>query len=287
MLYRIQTPELPPFEMEYYGALTEVAQSPRIYPPHVHDTLELYILVEGDVSFMVEDRLYRMESGDILVTKPNELHHCILNSRSPHRHFCFNFRANSDFLCADLLAHAYGKDNLISPTAEEKKKILTLCEDLLSADESGRSALVCYSYAVRLIASVTESLRPTAETRVPKDELPPVLRSLLNDLNEGFATCDGFEALCEKYFISQSTLNRLFRKHLQTTPRHYLEGKRLAYSRVLLCEGKRVTEVVEEAGFGDCSHYIRIFHARFGMTPLQYQRSHAEPLAMRRTTKTR
>lgn len=273
--------------MEYYGALKEETQNSCVYPPHVHDTLELYILIEGDVSFMVEDRLYRMESGDILLTKPNELHHCILNSNSAHRHFCFNFRADSEFLYADLLAHAFGTDNLITPSEADKKKILTLCKDLLRAGEEKRGALVEYSYAVRLLAAVTESVHPQNNRQSTADPLPPVLHAVLEDLNRDFASFIDLETLCEKHFISQSTLSRLFRKHLQTTPRHYLEGKRLAYSRVLLCEGRRVTEVCEEAGFGDCSHYIRLFHARFGVTPLQYQRSHAEPLAIRRTTKTK
>ena len=41
--------------------------------------MELYILLEGDVSFVVESSLYKLSAGDAIVTAPNERHYCILN----------------------------------------------------------------------------------------------------------------------------------------------------------------------------------------------------------------
>ena len=73
------------------------------------------------------------------------------------------------------------------------------------------------------------------------------------------------------YFVSQSTLCRMFRKHLQTTPRLYLESKRLAHSRRLLREGKSVLDACYESGFSDYSNYIRLFKRRFSVTPGQYR----------------
>ena len=74
-----------------------------------------------------------------------------------------------------------------------------------------------------------------------------------------------------KYFVSTSTLNRLFRTYLLTTPMKYIEAKRLAYSRYLLKNGSTVLSACMEAGFSDCSNYIRTFRKRFSITPGQYR----------------
>ena len=66
---------------------------------------------------------------------------------------------------------------------------------------------------------------------------------------------------------------RLFKEHLNTTPKTYLESKRLVHSQILLKEGKSVLDACMESGFPDYSNYIRLFKRRFGVTPKQYKDS--------------
>ena len=63
----------------------------------------------------------------------------------------------------------------------------------------------------------------------------------------------------------------MFRKYLKTSPKSYLETKRLAYSRILLRQGKSVVDACAESGFSDYSNYIRLFKRRFGITPNKYR----------------
>ena len=77
--------------------------------------------------------------------------------------------------------------------------------------------------------------------------------------------------LTKKYNISSSTLNRLFNDNLQTSPKLFLETKRLAHSRKLLREGNSVMDACMKSGFPDYSNYIRLFKKRFNMTPNQYK----------------
>ncbi len=67
---------------------------------HIHDQCEIYINVAGDVSFMVEDRIYPISPGDVIVTRPFEYHQCIYHSIMPHEHFwiLFSSKGNEDWL---------------------------------------------------------------------------------------------------------------------------------------------------------------------------------------------
>ncbi|MBR7099164.1 MAG: AraC family ligand binding domain-containing protein, partial [Clostridia bacterium] len=87
--HEVNVPILTDFCMRFYVRDGGEMYDARIFPPHVDDMIEFYILLEGDVSFMVEHNLYKLLPGDIVITKPNEMHNCILNSDSRHRHMCF------------------------------------------------------------------------------------------------------------------------------------------------------------------------------------------------------
>ena len=111
--------------------------------------------------------------------------------------------------------------------------------------------------------------------------VPDLLRQILLDIDRHYAQIDRLDYLTEKYFISHSTLGRLFRTHLHTTPKQYLESKRLAQSRILLRQGCSVCDACQMVGFSDYSNYIRLFRSRFGQTPKQYQRSQPFVIALK------
>ena len=227
MQYRIMAPGSGGFEMQFYADTSDKVQEKRDYPAHIHDCLEVYLLVQGDVSFLVEGHLYHLQAGDAVISKPNELHNCILNTASPHRHFCFWF----------------------------------------DAAENGGEMLLQYAKAVELLALWQQNLACAAGS-----DLPDVLQMILRDIEQDLPHIRRLSYFTEKYFISLSTLGRLFRVHLGTSPKAYLEDKRLALARARMRAGARVNEACDAAGFGDLSDFIRSFRRRFGITPAVYRR---------------
>ena len=264
--YTLCVPNIGGFEMRYYFQNSETEEEKRSFPPHVHDRLEFYVLVEGNASFAVENRLYPLQAGDVVVSKPNEVHHCILNTHSVHRHLCFWFDAASDFLFSDFLAHGMGEGNLISPCAEDRERLLAIYHAICLAGEEGRAHRQLY-----LALEMLDILRGNRERHSEMLPVPALLRRILDDINGNFASIHDLNYFTERYYVSPSTLNRMFRTHLKTSPRLYLETKKLAYSRILLKEGKSVLEASVCSGFSNCSNYIRLFKKRFHMTPAEYK----------------
>lgn len=265
-LQELNIPIISSFEMKYYCNDTDEISNAHSFPPHIHDTLEIYILLEGDVSFMVEHSLYKLRPGDIIITKPNETHNCILNSDSPHKHICFWFDPACDFLFSDFLRHEFGEDNLCSPKDGDEKLILDICRELAELNpESDRKK--CFFLATGLLYYIDRNLGKNSRSEI----LPEILKNILDDIHENLPQIKNLSYFEEKYFISPSTLSRLFHKYLRTSPKYFLETKRLAYSRLLLGKGYSVSETCGIAGFPDYSNFIRLFRNRFGITPLQYR----------------
>ncbi len=263
---QLHIPNITNFDVKYYFSNEDHKHPERVWPFHLHDRIELYILLEGDVSFLVESTLYKLTSGDAIITKPNEMHNCILNTNSVHKHLCFWFDASSDFIFGDFLSHEPGKNNLIVPDAQSKERLLEIYKSLKVASD-GDDRLEQFYLTLEMLRIFSRFLGTTS-THQP---FPDILKSILDDIDGNFKTIRTLDYFKERYFISSSTLNRLFKEYLNTTPKMYLESKRLAHSQILLKSGKSVLAACMESGFPDYSNYIRLFKRRFLITPKQYQ----------------
>lgn len=263
----LQIPEITGFETKYYLYDTEEIIPSKIFPPHLHDTVEIYLLIEGDASFMVENTVYALTPGDAVISKPNEMHNCVLNSNSKHKHACFWFDASSVFFVSALCRHDFGKNNIVSPSAKEKQEIFSIIKEMVKAHDNNKK-MHEFSLVLRFLdiinSNVSESQTDT-ETVIPE-----TLAEILSYVNENFAAIESVETLADKYFVSHSTLCRLFKEYLHTSPKMYLQTKKLGYSRILLKKGYSVYDACMESGFSDYSNYIRLFRSRFGVTPKKY-----------------
>ena len=263
-LYLLKKPDIGDFEMRH-SFNDDPCSDAFSFPPHIHSDLEIYVLVEGNVSFMVEQKLYPLSPGDAIVSKPNEIHNCIVNAASAHKYYCFWFSPSSELLFGTFLQHKLGEGNLISLPPEKKRGFMQTCASLHEAAEKNDSLLE-FCHALRFLYILQQHPAEKGRTQ----SLPRLLQNILHDINDNFKYICELEYFTHKYFISQSTLQRLFRKHLHTSPKLYLEAKKLAYSRTLLQQNFSVAEACEAAGFTDYSNYIRLFKKRFGVTPKQY-----------------
>ena len=256
------------YEVNYYFNDVLEVYPKRVFPHHIHDGIEVYLLIEGDVSFAVESSVYKMTAGDAVIIKPNEIHNCILETESVHKHLCMWFDASSEFIFGDFLNHEFGKNNLVSPPIESKKRVFELYDELKLATENQDRHKFLY-----LSLELLDIFRKYTVLDAENKSIPNQLKNILNDIDENFKSINSLSYFTDKYFISQSTLNRLFKTYLRTSPKYYLETKRLANSRRLLKNGESVLFACMESGFTDYSNYIRLFKKRFKVTPKQYRDS--------------
>lgn len=265
--HTLRIPNIKGCEIKYYYHRDDLCQQARIFPPHIHDVPEAYILTEGTACFAVENRIYRLTAGDIILTRPNEVHNCILTEATVHKHLCIWFEP-SFALLDPLLEACSAEGNLISPSPEAKARLLALYDQLDKATTEQKHRRE-YALLCMILAEMEEGVGKFPES---KFDLPHLLSEILDDIGRNFTEIESLDYFTEKYYISTSTLGRLFRQHLHTSPKLYLETKKLAHSRILLREGKSVSEACRGAGFTDVSGYIRLFRKHFGTTPGAYKR---------------
>ena len=234
--------------------------------PHIHDSYEIYVNVSGDVAFLVNNRLYPVKKGDVIVSRPGDVHMCIYQSQAVHERFCFWLRCPED---SPLLAFSYREEftNFIHFSDDTRRELLRLLYRLKDAELEDREPART-AYVFRLLTLFNEG----EQTELERPALPKTIQSVLDYINGNFSQLHCVEDIVKATHISQSTLNRWFRTYLQLSPHKYMEALKLSYAQRLLLEGRSVTEVCNTSGFSDCSRFIAIFKNKFGQTPLQYQK---------------
>ena len=68
--HSVSIPNIANYEIKYYILSTPNKYDSRVFPHHVHDRLEFYILLDGDASFSVESKIYKLNVGDIVYQIP-------------------------------------------------------------------------------------------------------------------------------------------------------------------------------------------------------------------------
>ncbi len=233
---------------------------------HIHKECEIYINCSGDVVFEVENRIYPIERGSVILTRPYEHHHCIYRSDIPHENYWITF--SSDASVMELLFDRKGE---LSPLRvlqpAELERVCRILQTLLDKNEDSLTLRIGFWELIQAIryAKQSEGIQNT-------DVLSPVVKAAMAYMEDHFDEGIGIKQIAEAASVSVNTLERYFKKELQATPMQVLRRSRLIISRKYLREGLPVAEAARLSGFDDYSNYIQLFRKQFGMTPMQFKK---------------
>ena len=249
-----------------YGKYIMDPSDPHIDGSHVHDCYEFYFNLSGNVSFFVNNRLYPIKKGDIIFTRPGDIHFCVYHEKTLHEFVCLWISADETSSITEF-TEKFFKENFYS-CGEHCDKISDILFRLDSASkEDNKLAQTAELLNFLLFLAEKRNEHPI----LPPSSLPIEIQRIVDDINENFTEIRSIADILDRHYISQATLNRRFRKYMQISPRVFLEMKKLAYAKQLLSAGASVTDACFQAGFSDCSHFISVFKRKFGETPYKYK----------------
>ena len=254
------------YHIRYRNEYTEV-NDPKHDESHIHSCYEIYFNLSGEVSFWANNRLYPIKSGDLIVTRPGDVHLCVYNMPSVHEHFCFWFEYSDASPISEYLKGLFSSNHY--SLEESKERLANMLSELKKMNENDENRFLRTAKLYEIFVFLSENCKPS--TDVPPETMPPEMQRIVDDLDKNFAQLNHISDILKKYYISQATLNRWFRKYLRVSPREFLEAKKLAFAKKLLSDGHSVTETCMLAGFSDCSHFISVFKKKFGKTPHKYK----------------
>lgn len=257
-IYRYQTP-----------GMDEVAL-------HHHDFYEIYMLLKGQVAYTVENHLYNMQPGDIMLVSPLELHQArIAAGKDAYErivlwvstdHLRYLSSGETDLSQCFAAGHA----NLLRLPAGDSAHLRRELERLgsLHASTDYGSDLLSKASLTRIMVELN---RAAMNEGVNGDwHSDQVVDGVVAYINDHFSESLTLDDLAERFFISKYHLLRKFDAQVGTTVHRYLLQKRLLIAKQQISGGVSPSQASLNCGFSDYANFYRAFRREYGVTPRQY-----------------
>ena len=239
-------------------------------PAHIHELFEIYLNLSGNVSFMVENHIYQISRGSLIITRPFEYHHCICHDNKEHEHYCLQFSGSENKeLLKPFFDREKGKNNHIILSQELTASIIRHLDKLLHSENN--STIDNYYHFLRVL-QIIQNNAASPEPEI-SENIPENLRKVLDIISVHYMEPINVATLASDIFVSVNTLERYFKRYLNITPSEYIKRKRLSVAMKMLKSNTSVSLVASQCGFSDTSNFIQIFKRAFGKTPYQYLKS--------------
>ena len=249
----------------HYACDTVDPENPSNDPLHIHSLYEIYVNLDGNVSFLVNDLLLSVKRGSVIVTRPGDVHRCVFHKPCRHEHYCMWIDAPIGSPIVDFM-HGANFSHLLFCEADALKEMLRALEVLRNEKEPSLAQSAAFYGVLSCLCSHGEAVDPVSQP------LPQEMQEILAYVNANFTELRRVSEICEKWYISPATLNRWFQHYLKISPSAFLESKKLAHAQTMLCTGANITDAAFQSGYSDVSYFISVFKKRFGITPAGYRK---------------
>ncbi|WP_018295395.1 AraC family transcriptional regulator [Mariprofundus ferrooxydans] len=233
--------------------------------PHTHSSLIVSAVLDGYISFQINENRHRLEKGVVAVVGPNILH-CV--------------RSYSDDFLGVYVLEIFGlpatckefnsahfqmfKDQILQDN-KSHGDFINLCKRLLSPLAETQKVGIYSEWLHNLFAKHYPS-QPKEHPEYNKfaDRIRKVL-------DEHKSESPPFEEISQLCGYSKEHCNRIFRRAYNISIQAYFLNNKAAQARDLLASDKPLSEIALECGFYDQSHFNRVFKEIFQISPAKYR----------------
>lgn len=243
-------------------------------PIHWHQEMQLLWVYDGTLSYRVNGMEFPLDRSQLLFINDSILHssHPITTEVKT---LCINFRKDifpsalwNQFL-RPLTENPYCTYELINLNAQSLEKLGRFIHHV--DDSTG-----LFPSQPLLWKSWKKSWRLLKKAVKQKYGRTRAFDGILSFIKDHFSESLTISQLSTAAHLNKNKLTALFQKYTGMPPIHFLNTYRLDEARTQLLKSARsVSEISEDVGYGQISHFIQQFRKRYGMTPLQYRRTYS------------
>ena len=247
------------------------------YEIHDHSAIEILLTLEGMVTYTIEDKVYQVRKGEILIIPQDTAHSLTMEEGSSRYLYLFEPDAIMTMRDIKSMAIYFNKPFHLRDGSDAHvriRELLLRAKDLYEKRELMWNT-ACYSCILRVYATLGQrylsGIRPrTADNMRNMDS--EVINAVMTYINNHYREELSLENVAGFAGFSRYYFSRSFKKQTGYSFKDYLCQKRLQVAIDLLIRTNRsMRDVAIESGFGSVATFNRVFREKKGCTPTQYR----------------
>ncbi len=253
------------------------------FPPHWHEVVELVYVFDGSLRVGVNNEIYTMDSGDILLITGGDVHYFVPVPNQINRlilHFDMSyFEAAYPEAKNKRFARALMKNNnTVSNDIDVHKLLEHQLSEIINEYGAKHDAYKIVLRA-RLFDILAILLRNVPmQTYSPQERSRQLnrlgrLENVFHYVEENYSTGITLEEIASVANFSEYYFTRFFREATGMTFGKYLNNYRVEKAvQFLKNEDDSITEIVFKSGFGSIKTFNRVFKQIKGCSPSDYRK---------------
>ncbi len=245
---------------------------PTDFPMHAHDTHELFYFLSGHGNYLVEGNPYPLRPGDLILLRTGEAHKLQIQSDRPYERKALSFHdtALASLRSGKLLLEPFynrrlGDGNLYTAAELHNTTVGPCFQNLEDLARKGEPALAFSCFLPPILYEI-RTIFLSRGTAVPPADLTAEIVEYIN-----LHLCQdlSLDSISQRFYISKTHLNRLFRRAIGASVWEYITVKRLMLCRSKITAGVPAGKASVQCGFRDYSTFYRSYQKRFHAAPTQ------------------
>ncbi|WP_200897004.1 AraC family transcriptional regulator [Pelosinus fermentans] len=246
---------------------------------HIHDCYEIYYSISGGKQFLIDNRFYDINLGDLFIINQFESHYLTQINNMVHERIIISiypdFLKEISTIKTDL-SYCFTERNQvfnhrISLNKKQQYRFLYFIGKITTLNEFGSDILdrVAFMEMMVMINSLFIN-NHSLEIADSNFQYNQQVQEILTYINQHITEAITVEHLAEQFYISTSYICRIFKATTGTTINKYINARRITIAKTLLTMGLGVSEVCEKCGFNDYSNFLKSFTKAVGISPKKY-----------------
>lgn len=239
---------------------------------HYHNHYEIYFLAKGSVRYFIEDRIFDLEEGDVVLIPPHVIHRTatLMNKGSERivvaftNEFIMYSQNDRLFSCFDMIFY---KNPPVRELIEKTES------EFLRNDRYSEELIAGY------IREILVKLKRLTDIEEQQGFSPnnSIVQDAVHYISENYSQELSLSMLARNFALSESHFSRQFKTFTGFGVNEYISTVRVKNAEKLLASTNLpVTEIAQMCGFNSSSYFAAVFKKVRGMSPGTVRRKRRE-----------
>ena len=230
---------------------------------HSHNNYELLFFKKGEADYVIEERKYKLKKNDLVFIRSGKYHYIEIKSDSDYERVNISFDAS---VVGSKLLHMI--DEGIEVVNCPKESVIGEIFARLEYYDSNLSEQNFFALLPSLLIETFYALTISYDDGINiPSEISPILTKAIKYINDNLFSIKSIKEISDQFFVSEQYFFRLFQTQLKTSPKKYLNSKRLLRAQKMIQRGKKPIEVYLQCGFETYVGFYKQYLKTFGYPP--------------------
>ena len=268
---------IPNEDLPFKLFLFEGSNGNYIREKHWHTSIEIFAVLEGELSFFLNEEEHPLKAGEFLIINSNEIHSIHAPERNETVVLQILLKQFEDYFTAQRYIRFSIKAG--NPEMDEHMaELIRMLYEVYAGRATGyefRSRALYYEILYYLVADyrVTEVQEKELHYSRRLDALSKITAYMREHYTEELKLSE----VASTFGYSAEYLSRMFKKYARINFKTYLQDIRMVYAyRELVNTDKTISQIAMDNGFPNSRAFSKEFQRRYGVLPSAVKRKTKE-----------